>query len=312
LRLRRKRARYAAAVRYFAFLALFANTACRPTPVDPTGHARDRFGVLEVYPTAGRQWTLPDDAQAASSEWDPDGAVSATGEAGVFSVTGSPRTNVLSPMGAAWWRNVEMTGYVRVDSTLTGGDQVPHWEWYARGERHTSNDTVDAAAINHGVAAPYGTVTWPGYPFTGTVDQHCFATAYHGNLYLDGRVHLEREISHTDGYGMSARDERYVANFPTQTGRWIGLKLVVRNEGTSVHLEVYVDVDGDRWVKSSETWDRGDWPARTTTLDGCTAAPFGYTPTTPITWAGPWASFRSDNLVYSLKQASVREIAPIP
>ncbi len=57
--------------------------------------------------------------------------------------------------------------------------------------------------------------------------------------------------------------------------------------------------------------DTGGWNAQTATIDGCGAAPFSYAVDQLITWAGPYVTFRVDNLVYDFKWASVREIAPL-
>jgi hypothetical protein len=61
-----------------------------------------------VYPTVvgGREWYLSDRADIADDEWLATG-VSATSEARVFYVSGSPRMGVLSPSarpGGATWK----------------------------------------------------------------------------------------------------------------------------------------------------------------------------------------------------------------
>ncbi len=288
-------------------------------PVTPSHVAVDPFGVRMVYPTAagGREWFLSP-APATDPAWRPESrsdVFSATGEPGVFHAASSGlRFSVRSPAGAAWWRNVEMSGYVRYRGSVAG-ELRPHWEWYARGERHTAQPT-DPAQINDGIAAPAGTATWPGYPFGGgTLNPRCLATSYHANLYVDGEVHFEKEISWTQGYGKDVRGKTQVAAFRDPTDRWVGFKLVVRNlaAGRFVALEAWVDANatGD-WVRVATAEDRSDWIARDPHIDGCGAPPFNYTPAEVLTWAGPWVTFRADSTSADHKWLSVREIAALP
>ena len=291
----------------------------RPTAAAaPSRIAADRFGVRMVYPTvaAGREWYLSG-TPAADPAWRPESrsdVFTVTDEPGVFHAAGAgPRFSVRSPAGTAWWRNVEMTGYVRYRGPVPG-ELRPHWEWYARGERHTAQPT-DPAQINDGVVAPVGTATWPGYPFgSGALNQRCLATSYHANLYVDGEVHFEKEISWTEGYG-EVRGKIQLPELRDPTDRWVGFKFVVRNETADrfVALEAWLDADasGD-WVRVATAEDRGDWIAREPKIDGCGAPPFAYTPAQVLTWAGPWATFRTDSTSADYKWISVREIASLP
>lgn len=128
-------------------------------------------------------------------------------EPGSATISGSPRIDVISPAGKAWWRDVEMTAYLKYESVkTTDPSQAPHWTFYARGERHTSSTTVaDPKTINGGVLAPVGTATWPGYPFTGTtsIDARCLGSSIKGAIYPDGHGWWKKEISHTEGYTAS-------------------------------------------------------------------------------------------------------------
>jgi len=293
---------------------MIKNDSPRADVADP---AFDVFGVPEVYPTisGGREWFLPDTADVADAEWKPKAKIEKTSEKGVFRVTGSPRHDVASPSGKAWWRNVEITAYLKyVGESVTDPSQAPHWTFYARGERHTSSATADPATINFGVPAPPGTATWPGYPFTGSteVDAHCLGTSLKGAIYPDGTVWWKKEISHIDGY-TAARGTTKISG--GMGSGWFGHKVVIRNSkgDTAVHMETWIDATASgEFEKVSEADDDGKWLAGTTTMDGCTAAPFSYTTNQQITWAGPNVTFRVDNLIYDFKWASAREIAPLP
>jgi hypothetical protein len=285
----------------------------------------DAFGVRKLYATAGagREWTLPATADTPDAEWIPDvaGIVQRTGEVGVFHTDGhgtsaEVRFRVHSPQGKAWWRNVEMTFYSRQTSSI--GACLEGWSLQARGERHAGG-TVPLSQVADGVPAPAGTATWPWYAARkagDAIDAPCLGTSVHGNLYgKAGRVEVEKEISHVDGYA----PPRAALNLPgwtPTTGRWIGYKFVARNVASDparVHFEVWVDAGASgSWVKGTEYDDAGGWLANTSTMNGCGAAPYGYAQDQIITWAGPSVMFRSDCMGIDFKWLSAREIDPLP
>jgi hypothetical protein len=167
--------------------------------------------------------------------------------------------------------------------------------------------------VNHGSRPPPGTDTWPGYPFgPGPIPPECLGTAYHGNIYPDGRVQFEKEISHTAGYGKTRRAESHVPGFRDPLNRWFGLKFIAYNRSpTDVHLELWLDADADgRWVQVAETDDTGGWVARDPSMDGCGAPPFGFTTDQILSWAGPYVTFRADAIGFDFKWLSIREIHP--
>jgi len=293
-------------------------------PVPDAGLSADAGGAGftpgEIYPTkgGGRVWYLPDDADRASAEWQPETLDVIQVAPGVFRTQGDPsgqvRLDVPSPPGAAWWQDVEMTGYFRYTG-LVSSSQQPHWELFARGERHSSS-ALTGDQINGGVAAPPGTVTWPGYPYgSGPVDPHCLGTAYHGNAYTSGRTLFEKEISHTAGYA-AQRAVAFPAGFVPSVNSWFGLKFVLRNAeaGQRVHMELWIDADASgNWALATQTDDTpGGWAASSTTLDGCSMPPFGYGSSQILGWAGPWVTFRSDAMTIEFRALSVREIGPLP
>jgi hypothetical protein len=55
----------------------------------------------------------------------------------------------------------------------------------------------------------------------------------------------------------------------------------------------------------------GSWTVRSPLLNGCTAAPYNYTPSMLLNWAAPWVTFRSDDMALEFKWLSVREIGPL-
>jgi hypothetical protein len=277
---------------------------------------KDRFGVRMLYPTTsnGREWYLPDNATSSSNEWNVERTLVTQVEPGVFHTlgdNGEVRLSVGSPAGHSWWRNVEMTGYFRYTAAHDSAGQERHWELLARGERHASGN-FRPTSINAGIAAPSGTRTWPGYPFSAnSLTAACLGTAYHGNFYTNGHGLFEKEISHTNGYS-SQRAESAAPRFQDPMQRWFGLKFVVRDaeDAKRVQLELWLDANADgNWSRLTQTEDAaGKWAANDASLDGCSDAPFFYQRSQLLDWAGPWVIFRSDSMAIDFRWLSVREI----
>ena len=175
------------------------------------------------------------------------------------------------------WKNVEMTGYVKVNSFNTGDN----FAWYDRGGRHTGG----------------------GYP------EGCEGTGYKGDLHYDGRTRFAKEQWHVN-YVFSP----YKTATSSIEDKWIGFKYIVynfiQNGKTVVKMQNWIDknVDGNQdgpWEKVDERIDSGGW--------GIQAAECGGAPDQIITWGGPIATFRWDSATNTdFKWLSVREIqAPL-
>jgi hypothetical protein len=273
----------------------------------------DPFGVRKIQPTkpGGREWYLPETAETSDGEW--GGKVSKTDEAGVFHVEGSPRLVTSSPTGKPWWQNVEITAYYRLHGTVTGSDIAPGWQLYARSERH-SIDQLEPTSINLGRPAPAGTPAWPGYPFSEPINGHCLGSSYKAYLDVKGTMRFKKEIAHISGY-TGARDTKTPFADGLPRNQWIGFKALIRNagDGASVHMESWLDRNADgSWEKMSEVDDTGGWQGGSSNPDGCGAPPFNYADDQLVTWAGPFVSYRFDNLSSDLKWLSAREIDPLP
>ena len=167
------------------------------------------------------------------------------------------------------WRNVEITGFVRVNSASVPTDDVT---WYARGGRHS---------------APIP----------------CEGSAYKGGLHIDGRVRFEKESWH-----VSYKNASYLQATSSLIGRWVGFKTVIRNVTvggkTAVKMESWLNDNADRvtWAKVYEMTDDG-------TYGGDASACGASAPAMPITWGGPIAAFRWDNAEdVDFRWLSVREI----
>ena len=262
------------------------------TPGTPAGV--DRFGVAMIYPTkpGGEEWYLAADP-TRDPRFDPQNSITRNSDGSwkmksnkvrmnVFTSTGYDpnkiRTydrDVLAQQGYMQapndWRNVEITGYVKVNRA---SDRSDNFAWYARGGRH--NDS-----------------------------RPCEGSAMKPSFHYDGRVRVQKETYH-----VSYEQAPYKSVTSSLIGRWIGLKGVVRNITVNgklaVKTELYIDekVDGKSWKLVYEHIDDGRMGGD---ADECGASD----PAMPITWGGPIAAFRWDNADdVDFKWLSVREIVP--
>jgi Putative metal-binding motif len=257
----------------------------------------DKFGVLKIYPTkkSGEQWYLksnPNDDPRYSPQTtltkNSDGSFkvkSTKVRMGVFTSSGfhPERINTLNHNKIAQagymqspndWRDVEITGYVKLKSVNSGNND--NFVWYARGGRHT------------GYGSPQG----------------CEGVAYKGGLFYGGATRWEKEQWHTGGYVFA----EFGKNIGPIKGKWVGLKVImyniVQNGKTAVKLELWVDKsNNNNWIKATEKIDKGGW--------GNNGRECGGKPDQIITWGGPIAAFRWDGATdVDIKKFSVREIVP--
>lgn len=285
------------------FVLLYSRFVIPPIPLPvPVGERKvDEFGTLQIYPTVygGREWFInmqdPFDDEAISIDSGITLDQQSNGSWGVNS--SQVRIRVDTPPGQEEWKNVEMTGYVKMISptTLTAdssefsdqdeesedGDSLdPHLTWRARGGRHSDMVPCDGTALN-------------------------------GGLYLDGKVSWKKEIWHTGGYTTA----RGVSEIPNSfINKWIGWKTVMYNlkNDSSVKMESYLDNEANnKWVKVSEVEDNGEWYADTSD-DEFYSADCSKEKDYIITNSGPIATFRADNLIFDFKNLSIREIKPPP
>jgi hypothetical protein len=264
--------------------------------------AIDKFGIQEIYPTkpsGGREWYINASSLLSDKSFSLSGggektsnsslanATSLNGQLvkqpdGSYQVYGvrkagkydfSVRMNVNTSDTAHWWKNVEMTGYVKVVSASSGGAAL---DWYARGRLHISSSP-------------------------------CEGVAYHAGLRVDGSVYWQKEIWHTGGYTDFRSN---VTATHSLLGRWIGLKVIMFNinNDSAVRLQTYLDENAtNHWKKVADVVDNGGWYADAPN-DLFYSANCGRSNDYIITNPGPIATFRSDNMIWDFKDLSIREI----
>jgi hypothetical protein len=266
-----------------------------PAPPAP-GPAVDSFGVTMLYPSApaGESWSMPADPRT-DSRFNPQNPITPNGDGSwkmksaqvrmeVFTSTGYSgskiRTYARDTLAAQGymlapndWRNVEMTGFVRVNSASLATD---NFAWYARGGHHS---------------APIP----------------CEGSAYKGGLHYDGRTRFEKESWH-----VSYRNSPYRMTTSSILGRWVGFKTVLRNvtvaAKAAVKMELWLNDSADRvtWSKVYDMTDDGSFGGD---ASSCGASAAGM----PITWGGPIATFRWDSAEdVDFRWLSVREIQSPP
>ena len=264
------------------------------SPVNGTNNSIDRFGIKKIYSTkqGGREWFIDMNNPKG------DGIFSVTSKHNITkqidgswrSADNDTRMTVDTPHGAEPWKNVEITGYVKVISVVSRNntdlkgnpeDNNTDLDWYARGGRHS--------------------ITVP-----------CEGTSLHGGIELDGTVGWKKEIWHTGGY----TDERAHSKVTTDSilGRWIGWKAIIYNmhNGSAVKMESYIDnKDTNYWIQVVNLTDAGGWYATSTDKEFYNAD-CGKQKDYVLANAGRYVTFRSDNIVWDFKNLSVREIQPPP
>jgi hypothetical protein len=249
-------------------------------------------GAKEIYPTKqeGREWYFDINNPFQDGIFDPGTKITKlqdgswlVGEDGDNDY--QVRMNVNTPPGQNEWRDVEITGYVKVidtahdeDDDSDEDDSSPDAEitWYARGGRHS--DSVP-----------------------------CEGTSLKGILYINGLAAWQKEIWHTGGYTTT---RAMIDATDSILDKWIGWKVVIYNihNNTAVKMESYIDENANNnWRKVTELVDSGMWYADYPDSEFYSVdcnKPKDYV----ITNSGPIVTFRSDNIVWQFKELSVREI----
>ncbi len=273
--------------------------------IEPENLKVDNFEVTMIYPTKenGREWFAnmedikDDDLFYTDSELtqQQDGSCRVSAENLPSETRGQVRLEIGTSDNIASdnkdpWKNVEITGYVRVVKT-TGNDEHKSsdieniFQWYARGGNHSN-------------AVP------------------CEGTSLKGRINLNGYVSWVKEIWHPGGY---TEEESVVkATSPLVSkeddsgryfdGKWIGFKVAIFNinEDKAVRMESYVDeYASNDWRKANSLDDIGNWTSDDEDFDDedC-GKPRNYI----VTNSGPIVTFRSDDIVWDFKNLSIREI----
>jgi hypothetical protein len=255
-----------------------ANRVAKPAAV-----VVDKFGIKKIYPTkkGGREWYINMDNPKNDSIFNVGSGQNLIRQSdGSWSNTNPQvRMHVSTPPGLPMWKNVEITGYVKVISIDRHNKGIPiDIAWLARGNIH--NDHI-----------------------------RCDGTALNGGIHNDGTVGWKKEIWFPGGYTDELAHTKVTDPI---VGRWIGWKVVIYNinNDSAVKMESYLDDNNnDHWIKVTDLTDNGGWYANSSDKEFYSAE-CGKPKDHVLTNAGPIAAFRSDNMIADFTHLSVREIQP--
>jgi hypothetical protein len=289
---------FASLVIYFQYY--FASGDDLSSTVYALGNTSDKFGVLEIYPTAsgGQTWFFNPMAPA-DGQFDENGAgitknsdgswhvepgttrmLAFTKNSGILSddVRGNLTTYDYSELAKTgyWyapqdWKNVEITGYFKVTNIMkSGGEEI---SVVSRGIRH-DDDVYDG----------------------------CGGASYHNNIDVEkGQFRFKKEMYHVN-YDTSPHTG---INISSVMNKWFGFKGIVYNlPDGNIKLETFVDKDNNNhWEKAAEMIDKGDWGDD---MIHCNAP----TPGEKITWGSPEIIYKTNEKAFDFQKLSVREIIP--
>jgi hypothetical protein len=205
------------------------------------------------------------------------------------------RMNVNTPKGFSQWKNIEMTGYVKVTSSIN--------ETISSNSKYNNNNDNNKDENKNNIVD----ADWRARGGEHTSKAPCKGTALNGGIYIDGTVAWKKEIWHTGGYADARGIDKVTDSI---SGRWIGWKIMMYNieNNKAVKMESYLDdKNNNDWKKVADLIDNGGWytssPDSVFYSAGC-GKPKNYI----ITNAGPIATFRADNAELNFKDLSIREI----
>jgi hypothetical protein len=260
-------------------------TISNSTEITRTSSAVDKFGIKEIYLTkqGGREWYInmnnPKNDSLFSIQAGKDENIIKQADGSWHIKYAKVRMSVGTPPNVPMWKNVEITGYAKVDSVIPNNNKANYYTdlaWFARGGRHTQSSPCDGMALI-------------------------------GGIHDDGTVGWKKEIWFTRGYTNELAQAKVTNSI---VGRWIGWKVVMYNinNNSAVKMESYLDdKNNNHWIKVTDIVDDGGWYANSPDSifysAGC-----GRAKDYIITNAGPDVAFRSDNLIWDFKNLSVREI----
>jgi hypothetical protein len=268
------------------------------SPNSALGKSNDKFGIMEIYPTAniGETWFF-NSTNPLDSQFDPNKANITKNTDGSWHVqpgitrmlaftkssgdlSDAIRSNLstynysqLSQIGYWYkptdWKNVEITGYFKPLAS-EGYNDI---SLVSRSIRHSTN-----------------------------VDEGCGGSSYHNNIGINnGAFRFKKEQWHVD-YMITPYFNTTIGSI---MNKWVGFKGIVYNlPNGSVKLESYIDKDdNNQWMEVAELLDSGNWG---NDMIHCSAKTNGAV----ISWGSPMIIFKSDYITYDFKNLSVREIAP--
>ncbi|MDQ4074374.1 MAG: hypothetical protein M3162_08750 [Thermoproteota archaeon] len=243
----------------------------------------DIFGIKKIYPTVkgGREWFInmsdPRNDPNVTFTFNPK-LIKQTDGSWNIKDNERIRINVNTPANLSEWKNVEITGYVKVDYLINTKDKgiISDIDWVARTDKHNE-------------------------------DLPCYGLSLHGGIYPEGNVGWKKEIWFTGGY---TKEKSSPPITQPIIDRWIGWKTVIHNvnNDSAVKMESYLDnSNSNHWIKVFELVDDGGWFANSSDKVFYSAN-CGRSKDHIVLNSGPIVTFRADNVALNFKNLSIREI----
>ena len=295
-----------------SFLAIIFPMSPETSASNSSTKDEDKFGIEMIYPTntstdAPKPWYLDNNWRERTYEWEDDEDVEISEKVinntvvelniesdgqirfPVLAINDTSHLNSLELnqnvlekrgyMGTPQdWRNVEVSFYAKVNEARGSGNGGQHFEIFTRGgPTHGSSEVCEGVSL-------------------------------HTNLYMDGRVKVEKELSHTEGYATDEFDKEDATT--NLMDRWIGMKGIFYNTPDgNVQTEIWLDKNANNdWGIEPvlSKLDNGGWFIKDQNDNECQGENDQI-----VSWGGPVTAFRWDNLQdVDFKLASIREIVP--
>jgi hypothetical protein len=262
----------------------------------------DIFRITKIYPTkvGGREWFLNmSDPKNSSNFFITENLNLSKLSDGSWRINASHvRMVVNTSEGQEKWKNVEITGYVRL-SHLTNSN---------------ASDTDNSNSLGASGEDEIDDLVFISRSGRHSSEVPCDGTAYNAGLHTDGSIGWKKEIWHTGGYTEERARHKLAESY---LNKWVGLKAVVYNimrdnETGGVKLEMYIDGSNtNNWTKVSDIIDRGGWYTKSNNTEFFSAG-CGRARDYVIVDGGPNVIFRTDNTILDFKNLSVREIQSPP
>jgi hypothetical protein len=252
----------------------------------------DPFGIKKIYPTkpGGREWFMnmsnPQNDPNVDFTFDPH-LIKQNDSSWKLDKNHKIRINIQTPKNLPPWKNVEITGYVKIDSFLNS----------------THGNSINSTSKN-GITD----IDWVSRTSIHNEYLPCSGLSLHGGIYPDGTVAWKKEIWFTGGY---TKEKSIPQITKPLIDRWIGWKVIVYNvdNDSAVKMESYLDSSNSNyWVKVFQMTDNGNWTANSSDKIFYSAN-CGRSKDHIILYPGPIVTFRADNVVLNFKDFSIREIA---
>jgi hypothetical protein len=255
---------------------------------NPTNQ-NDIFGIKKIYPTkqGGREWfmnmTNPKNDPNIDFTYDPH-LIKQNDSSWKLDKNNKIRINVGTASNLPPWKNIEITGYVKVDSFI--------------------NSTDDINSTNKNVITD---IDWVSRTSIHNENLPCAGLSLHGGIYPDGTVAWKKEIWFTGGY---TKEKSIPKITEPILNKWIGWKVIVHNinNDSAVKMESFLDSSNSNyWIKVFDITDDGGWFANSSDKVFYSAN-CGRSKDYIVLNSGPIVTFRADNIVLNFKDFSIREI----